>query len=421
MLAELVLVTRLLGLVSGDYPVTIYVDPKVARIDLLRDGQKVATLHGAPWRTMVNFGTELIPQELTAVAYDSEEREVGRDTQLVNLPRPSAEAAIDLRRDGEGVRATVQWQHIGAAKVRDVQWKLDGKSFGEGKTSVLLPSTATKNLHVIEAAVTFWDGVVASKERVFGGIFTEEMPTELTGALVHQRDGAVDPATCFRLRGKTIPAVAVEKGDSAMVMFVRSPDPAAARRAFRSVAQDRSRPRFIFDADVRIIWPTATRVVEKERLYSASLFDHTQALKGKTGTYALLTSRGGPKQNHSRYADAVAVAGVYASLGARRRAVVLVIGNEKDKSVQNAGMVRRYLERIGVPLFVWSLAGAKKDVTDVWGQVVDVSSGAKLQKATQELGRELERQRIAWLPLEPLDALRVEAVDGCGFQPLARP
>lgn len=420
MLAELVLVTRLLGLVNGEYPITIYVDPKVASVDLLRDGEKVTTVRGAPWQTVINFGQELVPQELTAVAYDASGKEIGRDTQLVNLPRPSAEAEIDLRREGEGIRATAQWQHIGAAKVRDVIWKLDGKPFGNGEASLLLPPLATKNVHVVEAEVWFWDGVVAKKERVFGGIFSEEVPTELTGAIVHQGDGAADLANCFRLRGENVPAVAVEKGES-LVIFVRNPDPATARRAFRTGSRDGNRNRFTLDSDLRIIWPSATQVVEKEKRYSASLFEHSQVIEGKIGTHALLVGRGGAKKNEHRYADAVSVAGVYAALGARRRVVVLVIGNEKDKSKLNGTVVRRYLERVGVPLQVWSLVGAKKEITDTWGPVVDVSNAGKLQKATEELRKELDRQRVAWLPLEPLQALKVEAAEGCAFEPLARP
>src|SRR5688500_15434870 len=158
MLAELVLVTRLLGLVSGNYPVTIYVDPKVASVDLVRDGQKITTVKGPPWETIVDFGNELVPQELTAIAYDAAGNVVGRDTQLINLPRPTAEAAIDLRRDADGLRATVHWQHLGAAKIRDVKWKLDGKEFGAGQVSLLLPPLEARNLHVVEAEVSFWDG-----------------------------------------------------------------------------------------------------------------------------------------------------------------------------------------------------------------------------------------------------------------------
>jgi hypothetical protein len=53
--------------------------------------------------------------------------------------------------------------------------------------------------------------------------------------------------------------------------------------------------------------------------------------------------------------------------------------------------------------------------------VIDVSNPAKLQHATAELQKELDRQRVAWLPLEPLEALKIEAAEGCGFLPVAKP
>src|SRR5687767_14516596 len=222
MLAELVLVTRLLGLVRGEYPVTIEVDPKVARVELLRDSRIVATVKGAPWQALVNFGEELAPQELTAIAYDASGAVVGRDTQLVNLPRPAAEAVIDLRRETNGLRATLRWQHIASENVRDITWKLDGNDLGQSGMSVLLPPLEARNLHVVEAEVTFRDGVVARQERVFGGVFTEEVPTELTGVVVREGEGAADLARCFRLRGEAVPAAAVEKGDAPLVTFVRN-------------------------------------------------------------------------------------------------------------------------------------------------------------------------------------------------------
>jgi hypothetical protein len=420
MLAELVLVTRLLGLVSGDYPVTIYVHPSIASVDLIRNGQKIGTVNGAPWQTIVNFGPELVPQELTAVAFDASGKEVGRDTQLVNLPRPAAEAAIDLRREEETMRATVKWQHIGSARVRDIVWKLDGKNFGNGQASELLPRVEPRKLHVVEAEVVFWDNVVARKERVFGGIFSEEVPTELTAALVRVAEGSSDPANCFRLGDRPVPAVAVEKSES-MVVFVRNPDPTQARRTLRTITREASGIRYKLASDLRILWPTATAVVEEGRRSVANLFEHSQIIPGSIGIPALLSGKGGPKVNEHRYADAVAVSGVYAALGGRRRAVVLVIGNEKDKSKQNPAVVRRYLERIGVPLQVWSLVLPKKETIAAWGEVIDVSNGAKLHHATVELQKELDRQRVAWLPLEPLEALKIQAAEGCGFLPVAKP
>lgn len=415
MLAELVLVTRLLGLVRGEYPVDIDVDPRVRRVELLRDGEMIRTLTGPPWQALIDFGPEITPQELSAVAYDESGRVIGRDTQLVNLPRPAAEAAIDLQREADSLRATVRWKHIGSARVRDIQWRLDGRSIGS-EASILLPPFSAGNLHVLDVEVTFWDAVTARKERVFGGLYAEEVPAELTAALVHLREGGIAAGACFRSAGAPVAAAAVERGE-AMVLFVRDPDPRIARRALRGAHARRLR----LDARARIMWPTAVAVVDAGRRAVANLFEHSQVLEGEQGTHALLTAKTSIRKNDHRYADAVAVSAAYAAVGARRRVVVLVIGSEKDRSRQEPAVVRRYLERIGVPLRVWSLVGPKRELVDLWGEVTDVSSASRLQKATDELRAELERQRIAWLPLPPLEALRIEAGEGCALVPVARP
>ena len=108
-----------------------------------------------------------------------------------------------------------------------------------------------------------------------------------------------------------------------------------------------------------------------------------------------------------RWADAVAVAGVRAMEGGRRRAVILVVDqSDADASVYKPVPVRKYLAAIGVPLFVWSPFGPRPDLAGTWGDVVDISSPTKLEHATEALRRALDAQRIAWVAADPVMALR---------------
>jgi hypothetical protein len=59
--------------------------------------------------------------------------------------------------------------------------------------------------------------------------------------------------------------------------------------------------------------------------------------------------------------------------------------------------VRRYLESIRVPLFVWSLYGKDAAAAQAWGPVEDVSSLARMGDAMARLRAELDAQRIVWL------------------------
>lgn len=123
-----------------------------------------------------------------------------------------------------------------------------------------------------------------------------------------------------------------------------------------------------------------------------------------------------------RFAYAIGATGLHAVRGEQRRVIVVILGDAPvpDVSAHSVATVRRFLERMGVPLHVWSLIGKRPELEEVWGEVKDVSKTSVLTEATQELRRELESQRIAWLPVAPPDAFRTTADECCAFTPLAR-
>jgi len=408
MLAELILVTRLLGLVSGEHPITVQVDSTVRAVDVVVDGKTLTTLREAPWRTVLNFGAELAPHELTAIAYDANGAEVGRDTQLVNLARPPAEAIIGLERAGGKLRATVRWQHIAAATPEKIELKLDGKTIATGEASVALPAVEPTAVHVLQAEVLFPGGTTASKELVFGGQYSEQVPSELTAVLAH---GTSD---CFQLGGATVRAAAVEKPD-AFVHFVRGSDADLGRRRLRmpgagsrETGQLMHTPFRLENTQMCYIWPTSREIHTDDTEAVTNLFWRSEVVSGKWGTQRMLSLYPGPATKSQRFADAVAVAGVQALAGAKRRAVVLVLTGERDDSRHSAGVVRRYLQRIGVPLIVWSIVGDDPKGAAEWGAVTNISNADRLRRATEKLREELESQRIAWLPIAPLDTRRVK-------------
>jgi len=409
MLAALVLTTRLLGLVNDDQAIEVQTDRTVRSVDVVVDGKTVIRKMNEPFRAVLHFGTEIAPHELTSIAYDEQGNEVGRDTQLVNLARPQAEAAIDLARDPATgrLRATVRWQHISAEKPKRISIKLDGKAIATGAVAPL-PALDDDLLHVLQAEVEFAGMEIASKELVFGGRYSEQVPSELTGVLANEG------AQCFRVDDRTIRAAAIENPE-AMVYFVRGIDATIARRRLRLPAagsresgMQMHRPFMLPGASMRYIWPTA-RYIRPKQQPAVNLFYRSEITKGDWGTLRMLSLYRGPEGGPQRLADAVAVAGVQALGGAKRRAVVLVLGDEPDESRHAPDVVRRYLQRIGVPLRVWSLVGVRPSMKVTWGEVLDVSNPDRLRIATEDLRKLLNEQRIAWLPLEPMDALRAKA------------
>ena len=150
----------------------------------------------------------------------------------------------------------------------------------------------------------------------------------------------------------------------------------------------------------QFIWPRA-RVVSTANPPS-ELFDTSHEFTAKDGGLQWLLTRvehPARVEPHPRFADAVAIAGLHAVGSHGRRAVILVLGKKAtDFSRYEPAAVRRYLERLGVPLFVWSLekSGAASAAAS-WGDREDISTLSKLRAAFERFRRELDAQWILWL------------------------
>jgi hypothetical protein len=417
MLAELVFVTRFLGLVAGEQNVILEADASVRSIELRVDGRAELILEQPPWKGTLDLGPELRPREVTAIAFDGQGNEVGRETQFLNVARERAELEIVLERDGNGQprEARLEWAHFRSEAPKRTVIRLDGRTISRTKKATL-SGIDPHALHVLSAEAVFSDEVVARKELVFGGVYSEQLPANLTAVGVRQRVALRTSRPClFRLGETEVAPTAVETGP-AIVSFVLNGEASDALRRDHSVLRE---PLYkVNDAEFRLVAPLATQIEQRDLrswIFPTTTIDGTQGLR-----YVVLL-RGAGRGEH-RFADAVAVAGVR-SLGSNRRAVVYVAGEGRlaDRSVHSPVEVRRYLESIGVPLRVWSTGtGPRRDLENHWGKVWDVSHPARLLEATNDLKRELEMQRVAWVPADPYDALRATTNDDCSYVPLAR-
>lgn len=427
MSAQIVFLTLFLGLVSGSQVVELGVGPEIRSAVILIDGKPVATLSSPSWRAAIDLGQEMIPREMVAVGYDDAGREIAREIQILNLPRPEAELSLTLeRKDRSTIAADLRWQHMSAERPFQIELTLNGKRVSVDRNGRALLKISNDNaIHALKAEVRFRDGAVARREIVFGGQFSYEMPAELTPVLVRSRDAGTSLLdSCFLVNDEPVRATAIERSDS-LVLFVRNGSPSVALGQLRSLVGFSKIPvreagRFRLEGTVRFQWPTARQIPVGEKSV-AELFDRSPELKGEQGTYRLLTRTAGPPPGAIRFADAVAVAGVHAAKSGKRRAVVLVLGADgPDVSRHHPRSVRRYLEAVGVPLMIWSLKGPRPDLQELWGEVRDVSTLDKLNTATIELNRALDEQRIAWLATGPLAALKATSRPECRYEPVAR-
>jgi hypothetical protein len=416
MLAEVVFVTRFLALVSGRTPVTLQADSSVRSIEIRRNDVPLVTLTNPPWSTSIDLGPDIAPQVLTAIGRDAHGNEVGRDMQVLNLARPLAEVSILVDRSGDEWTARITSTHLLSKTRTSTVVMLDGKTIRRGNAveDVFLGSLDDRKIHSVRAEVDYEDRTKARTEVVFGGIYTEQMPAELTSVAMRLHgDGG---AGCLTFNERPVVPNALERG-SAEVFFVILPGAVRERNRLRSWSI--SPARFLIpDTDLLVVSPVSRKLATSEEL-DTDLFSQTVET-GRWGTFQVVTSNrrfAGPV----RAADAVAASGVRALAHGLRRAVVLVIakGDEQmDASTQSASAVRRYLHRIGVPLYIWSIDGRNPEVEAAWGSATDISSAQKLRAATQELENDLDTQRIAWLPLAPIDALSVTSARDCSMTPL---
>lgn len=413
---HLVFLTVFLGLISGLQPVHLRVDATVKSVKLTLDGREVARLTQAPWRTTVDFGQTIEPAELVAIGYDERGEEVGRVSQILNLARPIAEAQI-LVHDADGLPAYVDLvgHHLQFAKPTTGSVRVDGVKVKVSGLRARLPQLDWTRSHVISAELNFQDGSVARSELVLNGGYSEAVGSQLSPAFVKTESASTDIKDCVFADDTKLRVSAVER-NSALIIFVLDPNRAGARRIFdrwRPFMNPALRNETTLPANMvaRVVWPIAEYFTEKGGGTSI-LFQHTDDISvSKAGLMWLLSlyPDDHPTDNHPRqFADAIAVGAVQTFMPPRPGAVVYVLSDTPDKSHHRPAQVRPYLDAIHVPLFVWSLEGARPDLAFSWGEVVDISTPERFRTAIDTLKRTVEAERVAWVAADPLTALRAE-------------
>ncbi len=435
-----------LGLVLGVQPVTVTVTDQVAQVRLELDGREVGTATAPSWTVPVDFGSILSPHELEAIALDRSGTELARIDQRVNLPRPAAEAEVVIEGgdDGQGGVAKVTWDSVAAPSPRSVAATLDGRPLSvTDPHRIALPPYEPKQLHFLRLELDFTDTVSAVAEATFGGIYQNDTRTQLTALPVALEKGAPKKLEVADLTGwfatvggEPLRPVAVETGPAEVVFVL---DGAAQRelwaltekmnigRPARGGSIDRRRAPSLREARaddstgvgrpnlsaaryllqlgkeqyLRLMWPAPQPGAAGENRAAVELFpraeDHPP---GDGGVLWLLSEARQPPFSLSdqRLVDALAVAGMTSTLRARRRAVVLVLTEHPaDASRLAPSNALRYLEQIGVPVFVWIVGEVSEPMRQVWGDHVrSINARYRLTAAVEDLSKTVDRQRIVW-------------------------
>ncbi len=451
----LTFLTAFLGLVVGVHPVELTVGSDVATVELRLDGETLGTLRGEPWVLACDFGSELAPHELVAIGRDAEGREIARAVQWINLPQPrsQAELVLDEAVDGVARQARLVWHSADAATPDAWRVSFNGEVLGVADPRVFeLPAYDPARFHVLQAALRFGNSY-AYEEIVLGGPRGDSVDTELT-ALPVRIDGKLPNASemegWFLKDGRSLEVVTVERGGADIVLvqeatprlwgdLLRLHKDAMARSRGRDVLTRKLSSGLNHEDSLRILLPVGDSNAKatldqffishdfstiEDGPSSSGVVNRRISSPRARGILATLPYPGeGPLRDDAprRVADAVAVAGQVASAGRRKRVVVLIKDEgTHDHSAHSPTQVRRYLERLQVPLLVWS---PEKPKSDDWGEVFDISTSRELLRGVLQLRQTLDDQVIIWLrgrhlpqdvELAPAAAGRLRRIDADG-------
>ncbi len=441
-------VTLLLGLVTGNQAVELAAGEDVALVELRLDGRFAGAASGPPWIVNCDFGAELSPHELAAVAYDDQRRELQTVRQWVNLPRERVEARLTLERtEGERGRTTATarliWSALDHQEAPAVKLTFDGQPLPAADfDAIALPAHDPRGLHFLRAELEFAPVAEGGApdythaELVFGGTFGDQVATELTALAFTAGKRPPKPermAGWLRKGDETLEVAAVDRGplnllivrersvttfDGLQQVFLdyRGQDLQARTEVMGFGGRQRRpgmpgrppapAPAVLAKGDrVRFVFPTTGREQVRVGLGAAPLATEQVPVSADVIDYGplfdQLTTAFWEKEEapaeRQQLADAVAVAGVVAAAGDRRRAVLLVTsGAARDESRFSPATVREYLRRLGVPLVIWSVA-AEEGAPSPWGETVDVSTYARMKQALKDLRKMLAPQVVVWV------------------------
>jgi hypothetical protein len=271
---------------------------------------------------------------------------------------------------------------------------------------VKLPVWDPETSHVLSAVLRFSGALTARRDVVFGGHWGTEVSTELTAVPVRLRRGRKLPPPqgmegWFRAGGRPVAVAALEEGPAELLIVRDLQLPPYLHHLAGGVGAVDRRHEMSLDkgTSLRFILPVARSVPGTS--LPADLFGQSRDIAAGEGGILWLLAHFAPsldKPTPQRLADAVAVAGLQTLNGNRRRAVLLALSEQAaDASRSNPALVRRYLEAIRVPLFVWTVGNPAAPPAATWGGAERVGTVRGMQKAFDRLEGDLASQRIVWI------------------------
>jgi hypothetical protein len=444
------LISVILGLVTGLRPIELSVIGPVAQVEIQINGVTQAVLEKPPWVFDCDFGHDLAPQRLVAISRDEKGHDLDRIERLVNVETESAGAELSLipNAQGKAIALRLSWQSIGQIRPLAIEVTFDDKPLEvENPRRIPLPPYDLADFHFVTATLYFNNNVTSTLQAGFGGELGDELDSRLTAVAVRRKKGRLPAAEkmegWFRAQGKNLRVHGIEKGTTD-ILVVRDPSiqpqldalawyvynrnsksresreskgrsgPDLAQlldgdqpqhRRFSDSKQEETRLRSFAllgsRSQIHFVAPASATLlpngVQKE------IFLHSPSFPAHEDGFGRLALIQPPQRFDVQLADAVALAGLVAHSSRNRRAVLLLLGdNSRDTSRYQTASVRRYLDDLGVPLYVARFRSGGPD--PAWGEVLNLGNLSKpaeaerqFRRVFKDLAERLEEQRLVWL------------------------
>ena len=395
------------GLVTGPQQIEIMAGDAVAIVEVWLDGELEQRLNTSPWKLEVDFGSELSPHALEAVALDGNEQELARTRQWINMSSEPAQSVLVVEgvERGQEAVARLSWESLGETNEPDsVEVHFDGlRLAADDPRSIQLPTFDPSQPHHLRVRLEFTGALISEAEAVFGGSYGSQISSEISAVPIRFDKGRKPKSAqtmhdWFLVGGEPQKVHAVEKGP-AEIIVVR--DVAAMSRLAKLAAEAAQlESETHLKKNHRLSFISPCPIVHPRDEYHQVVHPHTQRFSSKDGSLLRLIAFVVPAnctEQRQQLADAVGVAGLLASGDGSRRVVLLLISGEpRDQSAFAPAQVVSYLERLRVPLFVWRL-GPADELETSWGKATNVRKLGRFDKAFNLLEKDLERQLIVWL------------------------
>jgi hypothetical protein len=417
--------TLLAGLVVGVQSVEVVVSEPAARVELRLNSRVVAEASAPPWVMRCDFGQELHPGLVEVVAFDEEGRVVARDAQRINLPESPAEAAIVPTVDDSGrvVAAQLTWTSPEFERPRSISALLDERPVAVDRAyRIDLSAAAAGELHVLAVELEFSPELRLRRQLEYGRGFSGDASSALTAFPLLVDGSSQLPETelltgWFTAGGDDLRVTAVERERGRLVV-VRDPGAedllvrlqTERKRLAREARGSGTAPALdLLDDDVEMRVLVAEPVRPRDRARATLLFPYSK--EGLPGGEGIIRAAVVPKNERLlgtglMVGDAVAVAGLRAAEGNLRRAVLLLLGPQReDVSRFHPEAVRRFLDELHVPLVVWDLSGPTADAPPAWRPDVAIATFDDVATAAGQLRSLFRRQRVVWVAGDVLPQL----------------